>query len=297
MNRIASLILLGMGASLALAQAPGGRADDAGPGATANAGSAAGGARSSDAVPARRAVARSAAAKLSWRFREIRFEDMPLGEVLDNIARVFDVNIVVRWNRLAAVGIERDAGVSLSARNMRLSQVLWLVLNQLDGASVKLAYRADRDMILISTADDLGGSMVVKVYDIEDLVANRIARPTFSAERLHTAVTGVQPVVAAGAVGVRPLTQDFGTGIYLNSDDVGSDSPVNDEEAVAPGETTKEQRIQQLINVITTTIEPDSWAVNGGRGSIIGFRGRLVVRNSPFVHQQLGGALTDADAP
>jgi ferric-dicitrate binding protein FerR (iron transport regulator) len=43
----------------------------------------------------------SAAAKLGWRFREISFEDMPLEDVFNNIAHVCNVNIVVRWNRLA----------------------------------------------------------------------------------------------------------------------------------------------------------------------------------------------------
>lgn len=250
-----------------------------------------------DAAPAARPPVRriAASAKLVWRFREIRFDDMAIEEVFANIARTFDVNIIIRWNKLAEAGIERDSPVSLNAKNLRLSQVIWLLFNQFDATSAKLAYRADRDMILISTADDLGGAMIVRVYDIEDLVANRIARPTFSAERFHQVVTGVQPQVAAGAVAVAPITQNYGSGTYLNSDDAGSDSPIDDETGGEDGDAAKQARIQQLINVITTTVEPDSWAVNGGRGTVLNFRGVLVVRNTPFVHQQLGGPIVEGE--
>jgi hypothetical protein len=184
---------------------------------------------------------------------------------------------------------------------MRLSQVLWLLFNQFDPATAKLAYRADRDMILISTAEGFGAEMLVRVYDIEDLIADRIARPTFSAERVHTAVTGVQPAVAAGAVAAAPITQEFGSGIYINSDDVGSDSPIERLDGTSTesddGDQARQARIQQLINAITATVEPDTWAANGGRGTIMNFRGVLVVRNTPFVHQLLGGPIVERDGP
>lgn len=50
----------------------------------------------------------------------------------------------------------------------------------------------------------------------------------------------------------------------------------------------------QLIDLIQNTIAPESWAVNGGLGTI-SFYGNplyvLVVRNTSEVHQQIGGVL------
>ena len=58
---------------------------------------------------------------------------------------------------------------------------------------------------------------------------------------------------------------------------------------------TQEEHMRQLIDVITNTIEPDSWAVNGGAGTIAPFKGMLVVRNTPSVHQKISGPLSEQD--
>jgi hypothetical protein len=56
-----------------------------------------------------------------------------------------------------------------------------------------------------------------------------------------------------------------------------------------PEPNEQQRRLRELIALITTSLEPESWAANGGSGTIVPFRDRLIVRNSPFVHQQLGG--------
>ncbi len=50
---------------------------------------------------------------------------------------------------------------------------------------------------------------------------------------------------------------------------------------------------QKLIDLIQNTIEPDSWQVNGGRGTISYYAPLrvLVIRQTGEVHHQLGGAL------
>jgi ElaB/YqjD/DUF883 family membrane-anchored ribosome-binding protein len=59
------------------------------------------------------------------------------------------------------------------------------------------------------------------------------------------------------------------------------------------GQAAEQQNAQALIELITNTIEPDSWEMNGGRGRIIYFSPLhvLVVRSSQEVHEQIGGAL------
>lgn len=50
---------------------------------------------------------------------------------------------------------------------------------------------------------------------------------------------------------------------------------------------------QALIDLITETIQPGTWEIDGGRGSIRYFSPLhlLVVRNNQRVHEELGGAL------
>jgi hypothetical protein len=50
---------------------------------------------------------------------------------------------------------------------------------------------------------------------------------------------------------------------------------------------------QQLIDLIQATIAPDSWAINGGNGTLYFYAplNVLVVRQTAEVHEQLGGTL------
>jgi hypothetical protein len=65
------------------------------------------------------------------------------------------------------------------------------------------------------------------------------------------------------------------------------------EQMLAGGTAAELSNAQSLIDLITLTIEPDSWAENGGRGTISYFAPvhALVVRNTLHVHEQIGGVL------
>lgn len=248
--------------------------------------------------PVARQRTRSAVAILSERIPEIQFEETPLEQVLETISVLAKTNVVVQWRRLEEYGIKRDAPVTLHVKNLRLSQILWLIMNQPPLSEAKLAYRADSDMILLSTNDDLGQEMLVRVYDVQELLQSRLIRPTFEASRQHEIVETVVPTVAAGAVGVRPVTRNYGSGISLvGQDDAGDTRDPQDENGGGGGgeeDNARELRMQQLVNVITATVNPDDWTANGGRCSIVPWRGNLVVRATPLVHQALGGAIKDA---
>lgn len=242
---------------------------------------------------------RNPVAVLAERLPEIRFDDTPLEQVIESLGGFAKTNIVVQWKRLEEYGIKRDTPITLNVRNLRLSQVLWLIMNQAPLSEAKLAYRADTDMILLSTDDDLGQEMLVRVYDVQELLQSRLSRPTFLAARQRQIVETVVPTVGAGAVGVRPVTRTYESGVgIIGQDDGGDTSDPQDQGGGGGGageqDNARELRMQQLLNVITTTVEPDEWTANGGRCSILPWRGNLVVRATPKVHQALGGAIQDA---
>ncbi|MBW7907001.1 MAG: hypothetical protein LC135_11785 [Phycisphaerae bacterium] len=219
------------------------------------------------------------------RLPEVRFAETPLEDVFAAIGAMADVNVVVRWEELERLGIERTQPVSLTVRNVRLSQALWLVMNEAAPDGTKLAYRADDAFIVISSVRDLDQPMIVRVYDVNDLLASRLRRPTFGAVRQHTYVAGSQIAVAEGAVGSRPITEQVTSGVLLEGDDPLGEDPDD--------RVGRDAHMRQLMQVIVATIEPGSWAENGGQGTIASFRGLLVVRNSPLVHQQIGGAIVE----
>jgi hypothetical protein len=226
---------------------------------------------------------------LNARLPLVEFDEAPLADVLARLREISGANVVVRWTALEDAGVRRDTPISINVRNLRLSQVLWLVLNESDIAGAELAYRADRDMILISTVDDIGRVMITRVYDVRDLAAPKLRRPGITIGRFREVPIGSTVSVAGGAVAVRPVTGSFGSGVFLQGSDFRRDDDEYDEDP--------EDLLQKLIEVITTSIEPESWAVNGGPGTIGFYRGTLVIRNTPLVHQRIAGALFEPDAP
>lgn len=206
---------------------------------------------------------------------DIEFVDQPLDTVIDWLGKEFPgLNIYVNWQKLESLSIEKTKDVTLSLRGFTLSRVLWMIMKEASGGEVRLAYRASGNLIVISTEEDLGTEMVVKVYDVTDLIVR------------------VRNFTNAPQIDIQQAAQSGGGGGGQNIFGGGSGGQEEDEqEEDQPGEVDPE--MQLLIDMITTTIDFDSWQVNGGKGTITAFRRQLVVRNNIGVHQKLGGAIEE----
>lgn len=216
---------------------------------------------------------------LDSRVPEVSFEGAPFEQVMEWLGEYTGVNVVVRWQQLEDLGVERDKPISIKVRNLKLSQVLWMIMNEAGGPDVKLAYRATGNLLVLSTHEDLGKDMIVKVYDVGDLLV-RIPRFTNAAQlnpgqALNQLSQGGFGGGGGGGGGSGQLFEDE------DQDDQ------RDDENAAEGD------MQRLIQVIMDTIEPDSWNLNGGPGSITPLRNQIIVRNSILVHQLLGGYLDE----
>jgi len=215
---------------------------------------------------------------------EVSFDEAPLEQALDWIGQVAGTNVVVRWSALEALGVERDQPITVRARRLTLARLLWLTLAEAGGTDVKLGYRADPDMILVSTAEELRQRMIVKAYDVRDLLMTIPIGANFESVRNHTYVA------SNGRQGATTEVISGGTRFFEEGQNGQQRFDDEQEQGVA-------EIMQRLLEVITTTVEPESWDVAGGPGSVRPWRGRIVVRNSAFVHQKLAGRLTTGDAP
>jgi len=200
---------------------------------------------------------------------------------MDYIGGLSPMQVVVRWQVLEDAGIERDKPVTMNVQDLRLSQVLWMVLKEAGGTDLPLAYRASGRILTISTAEDLGKEMVVRVYDVSDLLVR--AQRFRGAPHLDLAQAG------QGGGGSGGGSQNIFGG--------GGGSQTDDQETGQGGRGGAEDNedIQELIDLIVQTVEPDSWQDNGGTGTIQSFRNLLVVRNNILVHQALGGYVEESD--
>lgn len=214
---------------------------------------------------------------LNQRLPDVEFVEQPFEQVMEWLGELLNINVIVRWQRLEDAGVERDAPVSIKARNLRFAQVLWLIMNEVGGSEVKLAYRAQGKTLVLSTADDLGQEMVTKVYDVSDLL---ITIPRASRAAAFDVTQGLGEGGTGGGGG------GGGQGMFGQSQGMEDRNQEGDDVGA-------EETMDTLIDLIQQTVEPDSWDVNGGRGRIFPFRRLLVVYNTILVHQRLGGYVTD----
>lgn len=213
------------------------------------------------------------AALINSRIPEVSIGDSAFEQVIAWLQDYTGANIVVHWQMLADAGVPRDKPISLYAKNLRLSQVLWLVMNEAGGADVKLAYRASGNLIVLSTEEDLGREMLVRVYDVADLLSRF---PQFQDGPRVDAQNATQ---GAG------VFNSAGGNMEDAADQTSTNNPPNQ----------PDPDMLRLSDLIQRTIQPDSWAANFGPGSISIWRTQLVVRNSMRVHQEIGGPLSGVD--
>lgn len=208
---------------------------------------------------------------------DISFTEAPLEQVIGVIRDFSKMNVVVRWTQLEANAITKEKLITLDIKNLRLSQILHEVINQAGGADVKLAYRASGNLLVVSTAEDLGKELITRVYDVTDLLL-RLPRNT---DAPHIDLRNQQ---SGGSGGSQNIFQG-GSGSGSTTDDDNQSNNTNN--GMIDPET------QRLIDLITSTVEPDSWQINSGKGTINAFKKQLVVRNNILVHQALGGPIRE----
>lgn len=92
-------------------------------------------------------------ATLETKLGELNFEAVALGDVIDFLRDITNVNIVVDWKALESVGIDKNAPVTLRARNVSFKKALQLVLDALsDGNNTQFGFTADDNVIRVGLA-------------------------------------------------------------------------------------------------------------------------------------------------
>jgi hypothetical protein len=209
---------------------------------------------------------------LNQRIPEVAFDAVPFEQVMDWVKEVTGANVVVRWQMLVDAGIEREKPITVKVKNLRLSQVLWMIMNEAGGTDIKLAYRASGSVLVLSTEADLGKEMVLKVYDISDL----LIKPTnfYNAARMDP--SQMMQNMGSGQGGGGGGQQLFQGGM-------------GNEQNRTQDQTTGGADLDAIVQLIMDTVEPDTWQRNGGTGQIYPFRTSIVVYANLLVHQRLGG--------
>lgn len=209
----------------------------------------------------------------------VDFKDMPGKMALEIWSDQTNVPLVVSWKSLEAQGVDPNAPITLTLGKVPAEQVLKLIVQQLHPDPLgndELLLDIQQWYVRIMTKEDALRRSSTKLYFIGDLLMDipNFKGPDFDLNQaLSNTNSGGSGGDAGGGGG------DQGNQLFPDEND-------DDKEKVL----TKEEKAEQICDMIRNTIEPDIWRENGGEyGSVRYYRGMLVVKAPDFVHQQIGG--------
>lgn len=201
----------------------------------------------------------------------ITLDAVPLSDALWALQEASGLNLHVNWAALEAVGVERDTPVSLNVGQLPVRKVLSLLLSGL-GGSEPITFYIDQGVVEIAPQSLADQHLLTRVYPVEDLlmeIPDFVDVPRFDLQS-SASRGGRRGGSGGGGSG--------GGGLFSGSG----------QEAQRPI-PTRDARAQALIDLITGTVRPDIWRINGGVASIRHFRGVLIITAPISVHEAIGG--------
>lgn len=250
---------------------------------------------------------------------EVNFQDKPLGEVLDMLSEITGINIVPDPAGFVEENVQTSEQVTLNLRQpVSLRSALRLMLDPLG-----LDYTVQHETLKITSKRLTQNTLTTVVYDVADLV---IPIPNFipqSNQNLQDSIRNAIHTLGYGGVW-RPV----GSGPVTVSPLDGMAQRETSPEAITAAEAFREQILAQrglsgslpmnqmsrptkflgyepfnqgggaiadfnsLIQLITLTIDPDSWSSGGsgeGTGEIMPFYTNLtlVISQTQEVHEKI----------
>ena len=225
---------------------------------------------------------RAVEAELDRTLPELSFDGVGFSDVIEFMRDVSGANIFVNWKALDTAGIDRNAPVTAKLRNVKFSKALQVVLDSLSTGTTKVGYTVDDGVITISAGDDLSKNTILRVYDIRDLIIqipDFDDAPDFSLN--STSNNTSQNPSGSGTGG--PQAGGVTNNIFGGNGATGG----------AQEQTqSRQDLVDSIIKLITSTIAPDSWRDAGGSvGSITELSGQLIVTQTPENQRALVGLL------
>ncbi len=189
---------------------------------------------------------------------EVRFDNVPFEQAIEQLRAATGVNIVPNWSALEAAAIEKDTEVSLRLNNVSAEKVIDLVLDEVGAGEVELSHEIEEGVVTVSTREDLSRKTKTIIYNIRDLI---ISVPTFRGHRIHLDQIG-KPMDGSAAQ--------------------------KDPSTASSGGIPVSERTVRLMELIQATIDPESWREAGGTtGSISAIGDDLVITQSSMAHRQI----------
>jgi general secretion pathway protein D len=237
---------------------------------------------------------------------DVRFNNQPLAEVIDILSAAVGVNFHLNEEGMRAEGVTSDMPINLQLREpVSLRSALNLILEPLH-----LSYVIRNEVLEITSETVRRSDVVPKVYNVGDLV---IPIPNFA-----PSYNMGLPAAIRNAYGSTPYGQPFGGSgtapltVMAQNEQPGNINPLalaqmggNNASSYGRGGQNplgfgpgglgggSQPDFDSLIELITTTVQPESWDEVGGPGAIHQHAGNLslVISQTQEVHEEIADLL------
>lgn len=210
----------------------------------------------------------------------VDFKNKPLHYVLDELRTMSGANIVPQDEFLKSENISLDYPIDVKLSDVSLRTALNLIL-----AKARLTYMVRDGVVLVTTQAGKQQDKVTVTYQVNDLIVPRDDLGSLSPAATQIGANGTPRNVSWSK---NPV----------NGDSVSSASMANGAVASTNGSAAANRQVgqtleRQLIQLITETIDPQSWNTLGGSGNITYYPHgmTLVVSQTPDVQEQIEALL------
>jgi type II secretory pathway component GspD/PulD (secretin)/tetratricopeptide (TPR) repeat protein len=209
----------------------------------------------------------------SARIPSVAFNDNALQDVLQFIHTITQQNVDVDWASLEDAGIQRDTPVSLNLTNVTAKTLLDRVVDKVSGAdrSNQADWGVIDGVVTVASRERLNKNTALVIYDVRDLL---IDVPDY---------TDVPRI-------------DLQQALQSSQGGGGGQSPFRDNQNDQNQRVRDiDEKLNELISIITTNVDFDGWQENGGdvgRIQKYGSQATLIITNTPKNHRLISGLLS-----
>lgn len=112
----------------------------------------------------------TARSELNQKLTDVKFDAMPLSDVIDFYREKTGANIVVNWSMLKPLNITENSACTLQLKDATLEKCLEATFKQFDNGSL-VAIVVDRNVLTITSQMDIPSYLVTKTYQVKDLLS------------------------------------------------------------------------------------------------------------------------------
>jgi hypothetical protein len=237
--------------------------------------------------------------RLETAIMDVQYDRVDFEKIVQDLREEHNLNIHVSWAELEAAGVRRDQRIEINLRQVSLATLLDLLLREAVAgtkAAREAAYHVESGVVVIDLGQRRREERTMRLYNVGDLLESGYAIRRFA----NTPVLGMEltgreflggeeSATRRGGVGGGGGFAGGGSGGGGSSNAGGS---IFGESGDDPSRMTEMERVQQLIDLIIESIEPESWEATGGEvGSIQYINSSLIIQQPVRTHQKIAAFL------